>query len=85
MWKFLSNGRHSEGFVWRQPLQGYASFTQCHAQICSRSDTEDSVLQLGAHTPKACNLFDTTANLNAPSYSGVLSVKALPLFLAAAR
>lgn len=48
-------------------MQSFASFCLCHAKTCSRSDVEGTVLNSGV-TPAACNLFDSAANLNPPSY-----------------
>ena len=32
--------------VWKQPYEGHASFSHCHAKTQGRSDTEDTVLEL---------------------------------------
>ena len=46
----LSNRRHAEGPVWKQPRQSYASFSLCHAKTYGGSDTEDTVLELRGYS-----------------------------------
>lgn len=70
----VKKGERLKGPVWKQPMQSYATFSLSHAKTCGRSGI----------SPIACNLFDAMANLNAPSNSTVLSVKALHLCLAVA-
>lgn len=65
------------------PNECWATF---HLALVMPKPKADQIQRLLFHncwvTPTPCNLFDTTANLNAPSYSRVLSIKALHLFLA---
>lgn len=85
---FMCRLYYQTGFALRVPRGSNACKAALHWLSVTPKPTahltQGILFQNSAFTPTACNLFDTTANLNAPSYSCVLSVKTLHLFLAVA-